>query len=96
MAHDWEASGSGTQPDYASGFVDSLFHTPQPPPATHAADDPWSRALEMSSLAEPHDQFTPGLGAHGGQDQWDTWEGRNFSRENRGIPRRRYTPSQYR
>ena len=95
-AHDREASGSGSQPDYASQLADSFFRTPSPPPVTHAAEDPWSRALEMSMEAEPYDEVTPALRAQDGQLQWNDWEGRNFSRENRGRPPHRFTPSQYR
>ncbi|XP_078181603.1 uncharacterized protein LOC144575345 [Carex rostrata] len=91
-AHDWEASGSGTQPDYASQFVDSVFHTPPPPPATHEAEDPWSIALTMSIEAQPEEKITPARRAQEGEPQWNDWHVRNFSRENRGRPPDRYSP----
>jgi len=96
-AHDCEASGSGTQPDYASQFVDSLFHTPLPPPATYTAEptDPWSAAVTMSTQAEPVEQVTPAVIAQDGEPQWAPWRERNFSRENRGLPARRFSPSDY-
>ena len=71
--HDWEASRSGTQPDYATQLVDSFFHTPPPPPATHTAEptDPWSIALAMSAQAEPEEQVTPAVRAQDGELQWN-------------------------
>ena len=96
-AHDCEASGSGTQPDYASQFVDSLFHTPPPPPASHTAEDPWDTALMMSRQAEPEEEITPARVAQEGEVQWNDWHRAwVFSRENRGQAADRYSPSQYR
>ena len=96
-SHDWEASGSGTQPDYGSQLAASLFHTPPPPPATHTADDPWGTALMMSREAEPMEEITPARVAQEGEVQWNDWhQARVFTRENRGQPADRYTPSQYR
>ena len=96
-AHDWEASGSGTQQDYATQLADSLFHTPLPPPATYTAEptDPWSVALTMSARAEPVEQVTPAVRAQDGEPQWAPWRERNFSRENRGVPARRFSHSDY-
>ncbi|XP_078175182.1 uncharacterized protein LOC144568685 [Carex rostrata] len=96
-AHDCEASGSGTQPDYASQLADSLFHTPLPPLATYAAEptDPWSVALTMSARAEPVEQVTPALRAQDGELQWAPWRERNFSRENKGRPPRRFSHSDF-
>ena len=97
MPHDWEASGSGTQTDCASQFVESLFQTPPPPPATYTAEptDPWSVALTMSAQAEPEEEVTPARRAQAGQLQWQDWRQRNFSRENRGQPPHRFSPSEY-
>ena len=96
-AHNWEASGSGTQPDYAIQLADSLFHTPLPPPATYTAEptDPWSVALTMSARAELVEQVTPVVRAQEGEPQWAPWSERNFSRENRGRPARRFSHSDY-
>ena len=85
-AHDWEASGSGTQPDL------SLFHTP--PPATHTAEDPWGTTLTMSREVEPEVEITPARVAQEGEVQWNNWH-RVFSRENRGRPADRYSDSRY-
>jgi len=96
-AHDWEASGSRTQQDYATQLADSLFHTPLPPPATYTAEptDPWTVALTMSAGAEPEEHVTPAVRAQEGQPQWAPWRERNFSRVNRGVPARRFSHSDY-
>lgn len=95
MAHDWEASGSRTQADYESQFVASIFHTPTPPPATDVASDPWDTALTMSRQDSLEPDITPARAVQAGQPQWEDWHERIFSRENRGIPPHRFSPSQY-
>lgn len=81
MAHDGEASGSGshTYHDYGTELGAAIFGTPMPPPPVYGDDPVWDTAARLQQQAEysvetPRDRVWP-------------------RRENAGVPPERWSPS---